>query len=243
MKGKFLQKLNAFLDRTFCNEKWRCNVCSKEIFSGEYFCDECLKNLPFNDKAICSRCGRSLLQNQDGCLTCNNWLLYLDKSRSVFNYENPINLLIKSAKYDNKKYLLKIFAEYLVELYAKSPFECDAICYVPMTKRAEKKRGYNQSKIMAKIVANKLDLPVLNCIEKTKDTLKQTKLGRKERIKNLRHSFRVDKKLVKGKNVLLIDDVTTTGATAETIAEKLKKGGAKTVNLITVASVPSKDRY
>ena len=116
--------------------------------------------------------------------------------------------------------------------------------YVPMTEKALKKRGYNQSKLLAEALSLKTEVPVLDCVVKVKETKRQATLKRGERLKNLKEAFRVcDKKAVKDKTIVLVDDVTTTGATAEVIAERLKSAGAKLVYLITVASTPPIDKY
>jgi competence protein ComFC len=111
-----------------------------------------------------------------------------------------------------------------------------------MTKRAVRKREYNQAELLAKSISKRIDLPVIkNCVLKIKETAEQKSLSRKERVKNLKGCFKVEKASeIKGKKVLLIDDVLTTGATAEAITEKLLKAGADSVYLATVASVEYK---
>ena len=113
-----------------------------------------------------------------------------------------------------------------------------------MTDKALKRRGYNQSRLLAEKLSVLINVPVFDCIKKVKETQRQATLGRAERLKNLDGAFRVfDKKLIAGKSVLIIDDVSTTGATAQVIAKRLKSAGAKIVNLLTVASTPPIDRY
>ena len=241
----FREKFNAFIRKYFVNPKWRCLACGKEIFdSKEYFCTECKDNLPFNDKAICDHCGRKVLTFEDYCSTCKGVLVSLDKCRSVFNYEMPINMLIKRLKYDNARYLKDYFIEQLYLVYLKHYFNADIITCVPMTAKAFKKRGYNQSQLLAVGLAEKVNVAYMDLLEKTKETVRQVKLGRTDRLKNFLDVFKVkDKKLVKDKSVLIVDDVSTTGATGQAIAEKLKKAGAKQVFLLTVASVPPIQKY
>ena len=113
-----------------------------------------------------------------------------------------------------------------------------------MTEKAEAKRGYNQSKLLAQKLCEKINVQVIDCLVKSKETKRQATLTASERRKNLTDSFRVvNKKLVKGKSILIVDDVTTTGATAQILAQKLKGAGATNVYLITVASVPPFDKY
>ncbi len=239
----FFSKLGKALKKYLYNPKWRCLACGREIFEDD-FCDECLKTLPYNDGVICNHCGRAVVGAENYCSTCKGILVALDKCRSVFVYKSPISGLIKKMKYDNKKYLVDIFAEHLSKIYFKNYFNADGLTFVPMTKKAKRNRGYNQSELLAEKVAEKTGVPVLDCLIKVKETERQAKLGRVERIKNLIDAFRVaDKKAVKDKSIVIVDDVSTTGATAEALAEKLKKAGAKNVSLITIASVPPIDNY
>lgn len=225
------------------NRKWRCLCCGKEIFEGN-FCSECEQKLPYNDGAICGHCGRKVIAFEPYCTTCKGLLVALDLCRSCFSYEEPINKLIKRAKYGNQKYILEYFSERLALLYLKNYFNADGLVFIPMTNKAKTKRGYNQSEILARQVSEKIGVPVIDCVAKTKETKRQATLSRQERRKNLLDAFKVtDKKSVKNKVLVLIDDVTTTGSTAEVLAELLKRAGAQKVYLITVASTPPIDKY
>ncbi len=241
---KVFQSIKSFFKKYFFNPTWRCLVCGKEIFEKERFCDDCKKILPYNDGPICAHCGRKTIAFTEYCSTCKNVLVDLDKCRSAFSYEYPISKLVKDAKYNNAKYLIEFFAEQLSHVYFQNYFNADYLIYVPMTEKAQKKRGYNQSQILANKLSELINVPVLECVKKVKETQRQAKLTRAQRLKNLENAFRVvDKKLVKDKNFLLVDDVSTTGSTAQIIANRLKKAGAKTVNLITVCSTPPIDKY
>jgi competence protein ComFC len=240
----FWNKVKAFIKKFFFNSKWTCNVCGREIFDGKYFCEDCENTFPFNDGPICNHCGRKVVANTNYCLTCRDRLLSIDCARSVFVYDEPISQLIKGAKYDGKKYLLEIFVDYLSTVYAKNFLKADCLTYIPMTENALNKRGYNQSEVMCRLLGQKLGVPTIDCLVKTTDTDRQATLNRKGRIDNLKGVFKVnDKKLVKDKSIVIIDDVTTTGATAEVVAKQLKRSGAREVYLLTVASVTSKDGY
>lgn len=242
MKVKdFILKILTF---GFYNPKWRCNGCGKENFDGNFFCADCEKSLPYNNKTVCEHCGRAVKVPSEYCLTCKGVLISVDKARAVFKYEEPISGLIKKAKYANCRYILDYFAEKLSFLYFANYYRAEIVCCVPMSEERLHERKYNQSEILALKVSEKIGVPFSGCIVKTKETERQAKLTRAERLKNLTDSFKVsDKKAVRGKNVLLVDDVSTTGATAEAVAQKLKKAGALRVYLITVANVPSKDGY
>ena len=241
---QFLDKVSQFISKYFFGVKWRCNICGKELFDEASFCPSCEKKLPFIGEDSCGHCGSKLKVKQEFCSTCKDRLVSIDKSRSVFTYENEVAVLIKKAKFNGRKYILEIFADYLAQTLVKNFDGIDALVYVPMTKNAKRRRGYNQSEIMARLVGEKLNLSVLDCVEKVQDTKRQSTLDREQRLKNLQNVFKVtSKKEIIGKNLLIIDDVSTTGSTAETLAKKLKSAGVKTVNLLTVASVAPKMGY
>lgn len=238
----FVGWLKKFLRLHVYNPEWQCSVCGEENFDGGFVCKECEKQLSYNDGYICNHCGRKTTVDEEYCITCKDSLIAIDKARSVFNYEQPVSRLITSFKYSNHRYLAEYFGDKMALLYLKNYFNADFFVYVPMTEKAERKRGYNQSRLLAERISYKTEVPVLDCVAKVKDTKRQAKLGRKDRLKNLEGAFRVtDRKAVKDKTIVIIDDVTTTGATAETIANRLRKAGAKYVYLLTVASTPSYD--
>lgn len=131
-----------------------------------------------------------------------------------------------------------MLAPYLKNVYIENFFAPDIITFVPMSIKAEEKRGYNQSELLADALAKLLSLEAYCTLEKVKDTARQAELDFEERSKNLKGAFKVtDKKFVKGKHVLVVDDVLTTGATSHEVASALKTAGAKSVYLLTVASV------
>lgn len=214
-----------------------CNLCGKEIFDGADFCDECMDKLHFNDHIFCENCGRKTNIPTKRCYSCNEeWAV--DLARSVFLYDDGAESLIKAIKYGGKKYLTEVIAPYLKTIYLKNLFAPDYITYVPMTAKKQRKRGFNQSELLAASLCEIIDNRPIDLLIKTRETAEQKELTAEERKENLTRCFKVkDKTLVKDKKVLVIDDVLTTGATAHAVATALKKGGAKSVYLLTVASV------
>ncbi len=245
MDGKgFFKSLRNFFRIHLYNPKWRCLSCKTEIFSGKYFCEECESKLPLIDTYYCEHCGRKLKVASSYCLSCKNKMTKIDRARSYYDYQKPINTLIMQLKYYGNMYLADVFAQDLANLYFKNYFNADLICCVPMSKKGMRKRGFNQSELLARALSEIVGVPVEVVLIKIKETANQAKLSREERLKNLKGAFRVTcKEKIKDKRVLIVDDVLTTGATSETIAEMLKNKGAKQVFLLTVASVSNKDGY
>lgn len=236
--------LAKFFHKYLYYPKWKCICCGKEIFDNQLFCDQCKDKLPFIVGSICNHCGRKTLQSETYCSTCKNIIISVDKCRSVFEYKGPIVKLILQSKYYGQKYLLKIFAKYLAEAYWKNYFNADFLCYVPMNKSAQKERGYNQSEILCRELSKIINVPTIDCLERKKKVKRQAQLDRKARLNNLKDVFSVkSRKSVKDKVILCIDDVTTTGATSQAIAEKLKQANAQKVYFLTIASVAPRDGY
>lgn len=232
--NKFLKAVKDFLFPT----DFTCDICGRETF-GTNICDECAKTLTYNDKQVCPVCGRRTVRPEI-CVECKEQPPEFDGALSTFVYEGGAAVLIKKFKL-GKGYLKQYFA---YEIYKKIRgfARCDIIVCVPMTRRARLKRGYNQSELLAKALSERCGVPYLKgAVEKRKETATQKELSRKERGKNLKGCFKVVKREeVKGKRVLVVDDVLTTGATADEMAFALKKAGAIKVYLATVASVEYK---
>ncbi len=235
---------HKFIRRNIYSPEWKCLICGREIFNGSIFCDDCEKQLPLNNGYICSHCGRQTGLATEYCTTCKEVMLSIDRARSLFVYDGEIPRLIMGLKYSNKRFLVDYFAKKLSFLYFQNYFNADYITFIPMTKKAEAKRGYNQSKLLAKAVCVTTNLTLLECVEKVRETKRQAKLGRKDRLKNLEKAFRcANKKLVKDKTIVIIDDVLTTGATTETVARLLKECGASKIFVLTLASTIPFDKY
>ena len=229
-KMSFLDDLKGiFYPRTLT-----CSVCKRENFNGKTVCDGCYESLPFQNGAICDHCGRATCFPTEYCDYCKNKQSFIDGARSVYRYEEPINTLIQRLKYGGEKYLAEEFALEMRDVFLRFSVEVDGIVFVPATKSRVFLKGYNQGEVIAKEFSKLVEIPIIeNALVKSKETHSQVGLSVKERKKNLRGSFKViDKKAIAVKNLLIIDDVMTTGSTAEAIAEKLKKAGANKVYLL-----------
>lgn len=237
-----LQKLEMFLFGSRA-----CICCGKEC-DGENdyrLCNNCYKNIPFIKDRYCLRCGEIIKGDYDFCLKCKDDVYDFDYSRSVFVYTDLTAPIIMNFKYNGMKSHAIPLAKLLVDYYSTSDLIADSVTYVPMPKKRQKERGYNQSYELAKEFCKLSGLEFIDALERTKEDIRQASLNAKERRENLKGSFKIiDKKLVKGKEILLIDDVSTTGATANECAKILNKAGAKNVQVLTLAktSVSGIDR-
>lgn len=219
-----------------------CDNCGKEVFDGKRLCEDCKEELPYNDKVVCPFCGRRI-KEEGACLDCKQKPLETKKARSLWVHEGDAAKLVRLFK-TGSKYLYRLFAEELTPLVVREFSDADAITFVPMTKRAEKERGYNQTLLIAEGLSKSTGKELLRVTEKKHETADQRELTREKREENMREAFKVtDKKAVKGRRILIVDDTLTTGATASALAAVLKKAGADTVYLVTVTSVEKKNPF
>lgn len=219
-------------------DNFTCGLCGKEIFNGGRFCAECAKTVQFNDWETCPVCGRKTATSSL-CLECKALAPKYKKAASAIVYEDGGANLIYKFKNGNA-YLKDYFADLLQDKCAEFA-DADGICFVPMLAKDERNRGYNQAELLARAISERLKIPVLkNALKKVKKTAQQKSLTKSERENNLKGCFKADGKVVKGKTLILVDDVMTTGATAEEICNELLKRGAKAIYFVTAASVEYK---
>lgn len=219
-----------------------CDVCGREVFAGERVCQPCRGALPWNDGVICPYCGRR--QKEEGtCLLCKEKPLGPVKARSVFVHEGEAARLVVRFK-RGEKYLYRTLAELSLPLFLREFSEVEAIMGVPMSERALKKRGYNQSELFAERLAELAKKPWFAPAVKRKETGAQKFLGRREREKNLEGCFHIkERKAVRGKKILIVDDTMTTGATVSELTGALKRAGAAEVYALTFTSVEDKHPF
>ncbi|HHX23672.1 MAG TPA: ComF family protein, partial [Thermoanaerobacterales bacterium] len=161
------------------------------------------------------------------------------KNFSPFEYVDIVKDAILRFKFMDKKRYADTFAKLMVKVIKEQNYtsEFDSIVYTPMSKSSMRQRGYNQAKLLAKVVAKELDCEFINnALFKIKETLPQRELTRYKRQQNLKNAFEINQNVnIKGKTILIVDDIYTTGATIDECAKVLIKNGAKKVYSATIA--------
>lgn len=191
----------------------RCPFCRKVIAACDLYCGSCAKNLP---KTVYTRFAL-------GGFPCCSPLPYIGE------YARAIKAFKFGRQITYAKPLMTLAVSALKKTYDISGF--DGVTYVPMYKKKE----YDHAKILAKEAAEQTGLPLIDALEKHRKNKPQHKLNRKERIKNITGVFRLSgKDSVKGKRIILVDDIMTTGSTLGECARILKKGGCKEIVCVTV---------
>ena len=199
-------------------------------------CPTCEEKLTPLGPLICQRCGRVLPSGGAHCFACRgskakNYKCKIIRSAFVFN--SPVRSLVHALKYRNHIALATYMGHRMAERFSTYAelAEVNYVVPVPLFAKRLRKRGFNQSEFLARAFAKSAGLPLDPlCLVRGRDTGSQTKLGRKARLENLKDAFVcVAPDKIKGKTILLIDDVCTTSATLEACAVALKKAGAKNV--------------
>jgi ComF family protein len=236
MKNFFLKIVNLFYPIT-------CSSCEDDLnfISQTRICNKCKALFSLINGHVCQMCGAPLPQGGEFCFECkkNSKGYTFDKMRSVYEYKGLPRKLILKFKYSNRTFLAKDFATDMHETVKNNDFyqKTDFIIPVPLNIIRKIKRGYNQSQLLAEELAIKINIPVLkNVLFRKKITKPQFKLSRTERFKNIKNSFFVkNKKVIAGKNILLIDDIVTTSFTVCACSSVLKACGAHEIFVLTLA--------
>ena len=217
----------------------RCSFCKEIISRGSKFflCNMCQEKVKFI-KNGCEICGKSLITGYEHiCTDCRINKHEFERCISAVEYRDEVKYALIKYKFFGKKPLVNTFTELIIDK-VKEFSDIDMIVGVPMYILKYKQRGFNQTEILAKAISKKMRIPYFNGIlTKVKNTKSQSVLSRKKRLMNLKDAFKVmDNTKITNKNILIVDDIYTTGATASECATCLKKAGASNVYVLTIAS-------
>jgi len=218
---------------------YRCASCSELTKEQDGVCAECFQKLNFITSPYCKICGfpfEFVIEEQFSCGKCIAMPPKYDLARSLFKFDQQSKNLIYAFKYNDQTNHAKMFAKLLLARYKQDIGDIDIIVPVPMYHLKRLIRNYNPAQILAKEISRFLGKIILpNLLIKTKWTKPQTSLSKSERLRNLAGSIIVnDRFCIKGKNILLVDDVKTTGTTGNNCSMMLKKAGAKNITLVTI---------
>ena len=217
-----------------------CNICNKETEDKSGICKDCLNAVSFHaKKRKCLKCGRIIPINSESiCGVCQTENYNFDIAFSVYPYTKEFKEALLDFKFHGGFFRAKIFGALMTEALIKSRLHTDYLIPVPMRFSALRKRGYNQSLEIAYCMRKITKIPIISDgLIKIRNTAQQSALNTEERKENIKGAFSVNKfcaNKIRGKEILLIDDVFTTGSTASECAKMLNEAGASGVNVITL---------
>ncbi len=199
----------------------------------------CRKLLKYVDEPVCCKCGKHLEGLEEYCKDCKNTHHFFDRALPVFEYNDEIKSGIYDFKYNNKRIYADFFAEEMYLRYKRvmEVWDINLIIPVPMFKKKERERGYNQANLLAQKLSVVSGLVCRDDILiRKRKTEPMKELGRTQRLSNLKGAFEVSKNLstIYNSRIILIDDIYTTGTTLDECSLVLKKAGACRVYGITL---------
>ncbi|MGE5593787.1 MAG: ComF family protein [Betaproteobacteria bacterium] len=239
-------------------EEEGCVLCGQirvkgmeEIFYAP-ICGHCLSRIPFVQPPYCLRCGRPLrgaaiegnredLQGNPVCRDCASGVRFFKVARAVGVYDGALQDFVRAFKFGGRRELAEGIGVLMARVATreKAMRGSEVLVPVPLHPKRLAERGYNQAELLARIVGSCLGLPVKEGLVRSILAGEQNKLGRRERRDNIRGVFLVPHPLeVAGKRVLLVDDVITTGATANECSRALLRAGAAEVRVLAAAVAP-----
>lgn len=196
--------------------------------------DNCIHCGAYAEKYLCTSCLKHIVFCSEGWNIEKGTKIY--RCYSAVYYTNIVKELISGLKYRGDFNCGRVLLELMEEVIAKQKLKFDAVAYVPMTLRRERLRGYNQSRYLAKVLAENHGVTLIEDVVKSRETVDQIGLDGVQRWLNLENSFTATReKHIAGKHILLVDDVITTGATSFYCALALEEKGADEIIILTAA--------
>lgn len=243
---KYKKEIREYFD-TFLNLIYPrnifCILCEAPITREEKFslCSTCRNTIVFLDKKTCAKCGKPIdeIYIPAKCPDCTNEDFYFTRAFSCVEYDENTKKIVYGLKYNGYRYFAYHISEIMVEHLRKLGFlDFDIIIPVPLHKARERERGFNQAYLIAKYLGRSLDKQIdKKSLIRAKNTMEQNKLTKEERRENLKKAFEIrENHNIIDKNILLVDDVFTTGETVNQCSKVLIENGAKKIYVITFAT-------
>lgn len=210
----------------------RCVGCHR---IGAWLCTECLGQIPRVEPPFCIQCGDKVAAD-DLCARCRISPLQIERIRAAVYFEGALREAIHHLKYKGRTALVKPLGNLMATHWQQHPMPADVLVPVPLHAARLRERGYNQAALLARELAQRVELTVNEkTLVRKRATAPQVELSARERRENVHDAFCCCDDGLAEKRVLLIDDVCTTGATLEACALALRESGAHSVQALTLA--------
>lgn len=216
-----------------------CPFCGEIQKPGTGICDVCRGKLPIIKEPRCMKCGKPIVsEEQEYCRDCARRNYAYTQGRSLWLHISPVTQAIYQFKFHNKRCYGEIFAKEMAFRYGRwvRDHKIEEIIPVPLHPSRMRARGFNQAALLAECLSKELQIPVgKNVVYRIRKTKPQKQLDDHEREKNLKQAFGVSRQWKAPRNVLLVDDIYTTGSTIHRISKVLKKAGVEKVYFLTIS--------
>ena len=222
----------------------RCLSCGDLVAEPSSICAACWAGLSFISRPLCACCGHPFeypVGDEALCAGCEAEAPRFDRARAALRYDDASKPLLLRFKHADRLELAPTLTRLLAQSGAELLSAVDIVAPVPLHRWRLLRRRYNQSALLAQRLAAESDAHFTpDLLTRRRNTPPQGQLGRAGRLRNVAGAFTLpssNRDVVMGRRVLLVDDVMTSGATANICAEVLKRGGAAEVDILTVARV------
>jgi ComF family protein len=241
----FLQGLESLASVLF---PLHCLICKSPVdaFKNSAVCSQCWSKIKPLPDSLCARCGYPFPFYPESsamtlCGPCRRNYYYFDFARAVSIFEDPLREIIHAFKYQKRLSLSRPLGLRLAETYhgMAAQFDAAGVVPVPLYPSRKRERGFNQAEALARHFCRSVNLPLLGkSLRRIRPTLIQAGLSRRGRRLNMKGAFCVKSpEILRGKKILLMDDVFTTGATLNECSRILKEAGVAQVSVLTLARV------
>lgn len=201
-------------------------------------CRECRGRISVIREPRCRKCGKQLRKEEEEyCFDCRTKKHFFDKGMALLPYHQAAASIYRF-KYGGRVEYAEFYADEIVKHFKEEilVLEAEALIPVPLHQKRQRKRGYNQSAVLAEELSKRLRIPVRGeLVRRQKNTIPQKMLDESERQNNLKKAFKICQNDVKLKTVIIIDDIYTTGSTIDAMTRELKKLGIEKVYFIALA--------
>lgn len=229
-----IQLWKGFLDIIY---PCRCPVCDDIVLREEgAVCPECRKKLPYVKEPCCKKCGKQIRREEEEyCTDCQKKRHIYTEGKALFSYDAVMKQSVAAFKYKGRQEYAVWYGRELAKHFGAQlkRWGAEALIPVPVHRVRCRERGYNQAALLAREVSLHTGIKTdETLLIRKKKTIAQKELSTRERGKNLQEAFQLQKNVVQYKKVVLVDDIYTTGSTADACAKVLKQGGVEQVYLL-----------
>ena len=219
-----------------------CVLCNTNLDAREYLCEPCRSKAKRIRAPFCNICSQPFdgaIEGEFSCTNCAHRHFHFEHAVACYRSSGVVREILHRFKYQREFYLRHELAAWLMEGLDDPRIisrKFDLIIPVPLHWARERSRQFNQAHVLAEMVSRRTGVPMLNCLKRIRRTPTQTRFDCAERMENLLNAFKMRKNMgVQGKQLVLIDDVFTTGSTVDECARVLKNAGAESIRVLAVA--------
>lgn len=217
-----------------CHAFTRCYLCQLSVNDNQLIC-HCCQSYFEKNKQACRRCATPIPSPTDTlCGQCQQTKSFIDNTCAPWRYQPPLSGLICDFKYHSRLFLSSFLAQCMLKNNPTLFAEADYLIPMPIHPKRLKNRGFNQTTVLAKLLSKETNIPVHQSLcHRISFIGPQAQLKQQARHRNTQNAFYA--KPVKDLHLIIIDDIITTGATANSLAKELKQKGAKKIDLWCIA--------